>query len=121
MELIEIAKEVLPKTLYPNEFELIEVRLRETWLILSFKTFDPLLPINIKTLNIYEFINLCHLYALQRGYKIITELRSYGVEWSIISSDESIFDNAEIIDNYWENNIINAMLDATSRIIKGFE
>ena len=121
MELKDLVKEVLPKILFPDDFELIEVKVTNTWLVLNFKTYSDVLPINQKTLNTYEFINYCHSYARDRGYKIITELRSYGVEWAIITSDESIFDNAEIIDNYWNNNIIDAVIDATTRIIKGFD
>ena len=120
-ELMPVLKEVLPKTAYPND--LIQVHFSGNWLVMSFNTGNDVLPINQKTLNIYEFVEVCHHYAKDRGYKIITELRGYGVEWMIISSDESIFDDKGYtrLSNYWNSNIVESMIDAVKSIIKGFD
>ena len=119
-ELMIVLKDVLPKTTYPNE--LVEVHFSGHWLVMTFKTESDVLPINQKTLNIFEFVDICHHYAKDRGYKIITELRGYGIEWMIISNDESIFDDKGYtkLSNYWNSNIVEAVIDAI-KALKGLD
>lgn len=122
MELKDLLQEVLPKNEYPNE--ITDVSITDDWVIITSNTGDEVLPVNQRTLCIYKLVNYCHLYARDRGYKIITELRSYGVEWVVIAREDSIFDYSDEDDKlagHWHNNIVYAMIDATKAIINGFD
>lgn len=119
MEFKDMLKEILPKDKFNTD--IIDATVTENWVIIVSNTGSKWVPINQRTLNLYEVVNYCHLYARDRGYKIITEQRSYGVEWIVISSEESIFDKEYTkLCGYWDDNLVDSVLEATRQIIKGF-
>lgn len=89
------------------------------WMVPNAKSLSPLY---VRKINVYE-LNECILgWALKRGYKIITELRTYGIEFKVIGEDESIFDGTYTsYASYWFPTRFEVMEFCADQIYKGFK
>lgn len=71
---------------------------------------------NVGEVNINTFFFDCKEWALEQGFKIISENREYGTEYKVISSNDTIFGNHETLYSYYADSEQQACFDACEHI-----
>lgn len=79
-------------------------------------------PLTVRKINVYELNEIILGWALKRGYKIVTELEPYGIEFKVIGENESILSSEPYTSyaSYWFPTRFEVMEFCADQIFRGF-